>query len=94
MCAPYENRIIHCITAPLLISHIIQKTSATMGGLHEPSEMSKKTVKKVQLDKLKGAAVGSKPITDFFGRKSPKRSMGRLNRNSSSYNEEEEETSE
>ena len=56
--------------------------------------MSKQPVNKAQLAKLKEASVGSKPIADFFGRKSPKRRVVRSNKNSSSNNKEEEEMSE
>ena len=45
-----------------------------MGRSQEPGGMSKQPVNKVQLAKLKEASVGSKPIADFFGRKSPKSS--------------------
>ena len=65
-----------------------------MGGSQEPGGLSKQPVKKAQLAKLKEAAVGSKPIAEFFCRKSPKRRMWRPNKKSSSDGEEEEETSE
>ena len=48
-----------------------------MGRSQEPGGVSKQPVNKVQLAKLKEASVGSKPIVDFFGRKSPKRRVGR-----------------
>ena len=65
-----------------------------MGRSQEPGGMSKQPVNKAQLENLKEASVGSKPIADFFGRKSPKRRVGRLNKKSSSGNKEEEEMSE
>ena len=65
-----------------------------MGRSQEPSGTSKQPVNKAQLEKLKDVSVGSKPIADLFGRKSPKRRVGRPNKKSSSDNKEEEETSE
>ena len=64
-----------------------------MGRSQEPGGMSKQPMNKAQLDKLKEASVGSKPIADFFGRKSPKRRVVRLNKKSSRNNKEEEEMS-
>ena len=39
--------------------------------------MSKQPVNKAQLAKLKEVSVGSKPIADLFGSKSPKRRVWR-----------------
>ena len=64
-----------------------------MGRLQEPCGISKQPVNKAQLTKLKEASVGSKPIADFFVRKSPKIRVGMPNKNRSSGNKEEEETS-
>ena len=64
-----------------------------MGRSQETGGVSKQPVNKAHLAKLKEASVGSKPITDFFGRKSPKRRVGRPNKKSSSDNKDKEEMS-
>ena len=64
-----------------------------MGMSQEPGGMSKQPVNKAQSAKLKEASVVSKPIAELFGRKSPKRRVGRTNKKSSSNNKEEEEMS-
>ena len=64
-----------------------------MGRSQESDGLIKQPVNKAQLVKLKEAAVCRKPIADFFGRKSPKRRVGRPNKKSSSKDKEEEETS-
>ena len=48
-----------------------------MGRSQEPNGPIKQPAKKAQLTKLKEAEVGSKTITDFFERNSPKRGLGR-----------------
>ena len=64
-----------------------------MGKLQDTGGLSKQSVKKAQLAKLKEAAVGSKTSAEFFGRKSPKIRVRRPNKKSSSDKKEEEETS-
>ena len=54
-----------------------------MGRSQEPGGMSKQRVNKAQLEKLKEDSVGGKPIADLFGRKSPKRRVGRPKKKSS-----------
>ena len=61
-----------------------------MERLQDPSGMRKQPMNKAHLEKLKEDSVVSKPIADFFGRKSPKRKVGRPNKKSSSDNKEEE----